>query len=82
MNTAEIPAITDDALAEAFALGAYHALSDGTVVRWVADPRFEPNPDCFDNTLAEGVVKPEPFPTGRAYPQGDPGCRCLVIRVS
>lgn len=82
LRLTEIPAITDDALAEAFALGAYHALSDGTVVRWVADPRFEPNPDCFDNTLAEGVVKPEPFPTGRAYPQGEPGCRCLVIRVS
>ena len=79
LRLAEVPDITDDALAEAFAHGAYHALDDGTSIVWVADPRFEPNPDCFDNTLAGTVTKPEAFPTGRAHPQGEPGCRCLVV---
>ena len=75
----ELPGIADDALAEAFALGVYHALKDGVSLSWVPDPRSEPGPDCFDNTLAGPIVKPAPFPTGHRTPLGGPGCRCLVL---
>ncbi len=81
LRTSEVGAITDDALSEAFALGAYQALAEGTELRWLADPRFEPTADCFDNTLAISVVKPDPFPTGLAHPGGEPGCRCLVVEA-
>ncbi|MDA3039553.1 MAG: hypothetical protein O3C27_08470, partial [Actinomycetota bacterium] len=76
----ELPGIADDALAEAFALGVYHGLKDGTALVWVPDPRSEPGPDCFDNTLAGKIKKPAPFPTGHKAPLGSPGCRCLVLR--
>ncbi len=75
----ELPGIADDALAEAFALGVYHGLKDGTALVWVPDPRSEPGPDCFDNTLAGRIKKPAPFPTGHKAPLGSPGCRCLVL---
>ena len=75
----DVPGLTDDVLAEAFALGAYSALAVGVPVRWISDPRFEPNSDCFDDTLADDVVKPDAFPTGRTHPRGQPGCRCLVV---
>jgi DivIVA domain-containing protein len=75
----DVPGLTDDVLAEAFALGAYDALATGVPVQWVSDPRFEPNSDCFDDTLADDVVKPDAFPTGRTHPTGQPGCRCLVV---
>ncbi len=75
----DLPGIADDALAEAFALGVYHGLKDGTSLMWVPDPRSEPGPDCFDNTLAGRIKKPAPFPTGHKAPLGSPGCRCLVL---
>lgn len=78
----DVPGLTDDVLAEAFALGAYAALPTGVAVQWISDPRFEPNSDCFDDTLADDVVKPGAFPTGRTHPTGHPGCRCLVIPKS
>lgn len=82
LRSSEVPSVTDDALAEAFALGAYEALGNGTPVKWIADPRMEPNPDCFDNTLAGIITKPDPFPTGRKRPEGEPGCRCLVVAAT
>jgi cell division septum initiation protein DivIVA len=82
LRSSEVPSVTDDALAEAFALGAYEALGNGTPVKWIADPRMEPNPDCFDNTLAGVITKPDPFPTGRKRPEGEPGCRCLVVAAT
>ncbi len=75
----DVPGLTDDVLAEAFALGGYAALAVGVPVEWISDPRFEPNSDCFDDTLADDVVKPDAFPTGRTHPTGQPGCRCLVV---
>ncbi len=81
LRSIEVPVLTDDALAEAFALGAYEALADGTEMVWLADPRMEPNPDCFDNTLAGVIVKPDAFPTGRTHPHDEPGCRCLVVAL-
>lgn len=79
VRLSDVPGLTDDALAEAFALGAYAALPNGTAVRWISDPRFEPSSDCFDDTLANDVSKPDGFPTGRTHPTGQPGCRCLVV---
>ncbi len=74
-----VPDLTDDVLAEAFALGGYVAIAKGTPIRWLSDPRFEPNSDCFDDTLADDVIAPDSFPTGRTHPSGQPGCRCLVV---
>lgn len=79
VRLSDVPDLTDDVLAEAFALGGYVALAKGTPISWVCDPRFEPNSDCFDDTLADDVVVPDPFPTGRTHPTGQPGCRCLVV---
>ncbi len=79
VRLSDVPGLTDDALAEAFALGAYSAIPIGTPVRWISDPRFQPSSDCFDDTLADDVVKPDGFPTGRTHPTGQPGCRCLVL---
>lgn len=79
VRLSDVPGLTDDALAEAFALGAYTAIPVGTAVRWISDPRFQPSSDCFDDTLADDVVKPDGFPTGRTHPTGQPGCRCLVV---
>ncbi len=79
VRLSDVPDLTDDVLAEAFALGGYSAISKGTPIRWMSDPRFEPNSDCFDDTLANDVVAPDPFPTGRRHPTGQPGCRCLVV---
>ncbi len=79
VRLSDVPGLTEDALAEAYALGAYTAIPIGTAVRWVSDPRFQPSSDCFDDTLADDVVKPDGFPTGRTHPTGQPGCRCLVV---
>lgn len=79
VRLSHVPDLTDDALAEAFALGARAAVADGTPIRWLSDPRFEPSSDCFDDTLADDVVAPDAFPTGRTRPTGQPGCRCLVL---
>ncbi len=79
VRLSDVPGLTEDALAEAFALGAYTVIPIGTAVRWLSDPRFQPSSDCFDDTLADDVVKPDGFPTGRTRPTGQPGCRCLVV---
>lgn len=79
VRLSDVPDLTDDVLAEAFALGAHGAISKGTKIVWMSDPRFEPNSDCFDDTLADDVEAPGPFPTGRSRPSGQPGCRCLVV---
>ncbi len=75
----DVPQLADDALAEAFAIGVYAALADNAKVVWLADPRHDPSPDCYDNALAGAVKKPTAFPTGLKLPLGGPGCRCLVV---
>ncbi len=75
----DVPQLADDALAEAFAIGAYAAIADNTKVVWLADPRHDPSADCHDNSLAGAVKKPAAFPTGLKLPLGGPGCRCLVV---
>lgn len=78
-RSSSLPGLVDDAIAEAFALGAYAAIDSGANVVWVTDPRAEASPDCFDNTLETSVQKPKSFPTGHQRPLGGPGCRCLVL---
>lgn len=75
----DLPELLDDAMMEAFAVGVYAAIPDGTAVEWITDPRVVASPDCHDNTLADDVAKPDEFPTGHARPLGSPGCRCLVV---
>ncbi len=73
-----LPELSEDALHEAYAIGAYGATADGTELAWVADPRQRATADCNDNTF-ETAIKPAAFPTGHHHPLGAPGCRCLVI---
>ncbi len=79
-RTAEIPQLADAALIEAFAIGAYEALPDGTAVSWLVDPRHDPGPDCEANAAAGSRTKPAAFPGGQRRP--DAGCHCLVVVVS
>ena len=78
-RSAALPDLVDDAIAEAFAVGVYDAIDHAAGLVWVVDPRTETSPDCFDNTLADSVEKPQAFPTGHKRPLGGPGCRCLVL---
>jgi len=74
-----IEAIASDAVIATFNLGAWTAWPDGTPLRWIAEDLDGPCPDCDDNTLAGGVPKGEPFPTGQPHPPAHEGCRCLVV---
>ncbi len=68
-----------EALTEAFALGVWDSVDDGTPLRWIIDTRAETDADCYDNSLADDVTKPAPFPTGHKYPPGAPGDQSLVV---
>ncbi len=65
-----------DALAAAWAHGAYAAVPDGTRLRWIAAEEGR-CPDCDDNAL-ELTARGEPFPTGQLFPPAHPGCRCFL----
>jgi hypothetical protein len=65
----------------AFSRGVAGAAPDGAASRWLVDDGDAPCPDCDDNSLAGGVVKGEPFPTGDGHPPAHPGCRCLAVPV-
>ena len=68
-----------DALAAAWARGAYAAVPDGTMLRWV--PAEEGRcADCDDNAL-EPTARNEAFPTGQLFPPAHPGCRCFLAVV-
>ena len=72
----ELEAAVGDALAAAWARGAYDAAGEGTRLRWV--PAVVGHcPDCDDNAL-EPTLRGEPFPTGQRFPPAHPGCRCLL----
>jgi hypothetical protein len=68
-----------DALAAAWARGAYAAVPDGTMLRWVP-AEVGRCADCDDNAL-EPTVRNEPFPTGQLFPPAHPGCRCFLAVV-
>ena len=65
-----------DALAAAWARGAYAAVPDGTLLRWVP-AEVGLCPDCDDNAL-EVTARSEPFPTGQVFPPAHTGCRCFL----
>jgi hypothetical protein len=66
-----------DALAAAFARGAYDAAPPGSQLRWVP-ARVGKCPDCDDNAL-EPTLRGNDFPTGQSHPPAHPGCRCLLV---
>lgn len=72
----ELEAAVGDALAAAWARGAYDAAAEGTRLRWVP-AAVGRCPDCDDNAL-EPTLRGEPFPTGQLFPPAHPGCRCLL----
>jgi hypothetical protein len=73
----DLERLLEDVLVAATAAGAFDALPDGAVLRWVPSERGC-CPDCDDNAL-ETVVKGAPFPTGHTAPIAHPGCRCSVV---
>ena len=77
-KTQRIEAAAHDEVAAAFSRGAYQALPERALLRWVVDDREGPCPDCEDNTLARDQRKGEPWPTGQLYPPAHPGCRCAL----
>ncbi len=74
-----LPELVVDALNEAFAIGYYDSIEDGAAVRWVVDPRTDPDPVCEVNRDRGRMLKGEPFPSGHVRPLALPGCRCLVV---
>jgi DivIVA domain-containing protein len=75
----ELDQALGDALAAAWARGAYAAVPDGTMLRWVP-AEVGHCPDCDDNAL-EPTARNEPFPTGQQFPPAHPGCRCFLAVV-
>lgn len=71
--------VSEDALYEAFAIGLYETIADGTAVVWDLDPRHDPDPVCEINASRGDVVKGTAFPSGHARPLALPNCRCLVV---
>lgn len=65
-----------DALAAAWARGAFAAVPDGTLLRWVP-AEVGRCPDCDDNAL-EPTARSSEFPTGQLFPPAHPGCRCFL----
>jgi DivIVA domain-containing protein len=74
-----IERLAGDALAAAFSRGTWHAVPDGTYLRWVVEDVDGPCPDCDDDALAGSLPKDEPFPTGQYHPPAHTGCRCLLV---
>ncbi|MEL6983083.1 MAG: hypothetical protein AAFO29_11725, partial [Actinomycetota bacterium] len=74
-----LPDLVADALNEAFAIGLYDSIGEGSPVLWAIDPRTDPDPVCEVNRDRADLVKGEAFPSGHVRPLAVPGCRCLVI---
>ena len=76
----QVAALAGDAVAAAYARGAYIAFPSAVILRWVVDDGGEPCPDCEDNALAGAVAKGDAFPTGQRHPPAHSGCRCILVR--
>jgi DivIVA domain-containing protein len=74
-----IERIAGDALAGAFSRGTWHAMPEGTSMRWIVEDADGPCPDCDDDALAGVLPRNEAFPTGQHYPPAHSGCRCLLV---
>jgi len=79
-KTQEMEGLLVDALAAAYALGAYDAAPDGALLSWVTATEGH-CPDCDDNAL-EPTARGAEFPTGQRHPPAHPGCRCLAVPAS
>lgn len=76
----QLEAAVADALAGAYARGAFDAAVDGATLQWVL-AASGCGADCADNAL-EPTVKGQPFPTGHLHPPAYAGCRCsLTVAV-
>ncbi len=73
--------LAEDALYEAFAIGLYDSIADNVDVRWINDPRRDPDPICEINAERGDGEKGEVYPSGHVRPLALPGCRCLVVPV-
>jgi vacuolar-type H+-ATPase subunit H len=80
-KTQRIEEAAHDQVAAAFARGAYLALPEGAILRWVVDPSAGSCPDCEDNALAGEQRRGEVWPTGRLHPPAHPGCHCALAPV-
>ena len=78
VRTEQLSDLADNALRQAFALGAYHGTPDAQSVVWLGDPRHAENGPCAQNAGAS-VEKPAEFPSGDAHPPAQAQCRCLVL---
>jgi hypothetical protein len=78
----QVGALAGDAVAAAYARGAFTAFPSAVVLRWLVDDGGEPCPDCEDNALAGPVPKGEAFPTGQRHPPAHSGCRCILVRAA
>jgi hypothetical protein len=72
----ELDGLLGDALAAAWARGAYDAVPAGVRLRWVP-AAVGRCPDCDDNAL-EPTTRGDEFPTGQLHPPAHPGCRCFL----
>jgi hypothetical protein len=77
-KTQRIEATARDQVVAAYSRGAYLALPEGALSRWVVDASEGPCPDCEDNALAGDQPKGEAWPTGQFHPPAHPSCRCAL----
>lgn len=77
-KTHRVERLAVDHLCAAYGLGWWHAVPEGTPLRWVAADAGGACADCDDDTLADPVAKGSPFPTGQLLPPVHEGCRCLL----
>jgi hypothetical protein len=80
-KTQRIDEQLDDVMRIAFGRGALAALTPGTPISWVPDPRFPVCADCDDNVLSGVVAAGKPFATGQSSPPAHEGCRCMLAIV-
>lgn len=73
-----IEQLAADHVIAAFSRGTFHAVEEGTPMRWIVDDVGGPCPDCDDNALAGPTPRGEEYPTGRPHPPAHGGCRCLL----
>lgn len=80
-RNASLTDLADDALYEAFAIGLFQSIDDRAAIRWLVDPRSDPDPICEINAARDDLRKGQEFPSGHARPLALSNCRCLVVTV-
>ena len=88
VRTTRLTELADNALAEAFGIGAYQGIDDNASVIWavdqrlVHDDRFMAGRPCLENAAGEPRPKGTPFPSGAEQPPCSTGCRWRCSPVS